>query len=180
LRFKPTGIWFRSTREGRFVARCSKNGRQSNWFHPIAPNRDSGVSSGPDNPQVWGETLFLRSEYWLRLNPWSPQALLVALTGVVIAVAIRVALQPFGVDLYFAPFFPAILLTSLIAGVPAGIFSALSAVVVVWWAFMPPMFEFGALGAEDVDRFQLFLLSVSVLIWFSDLCRTIARMRARS
>jgi K+-sensing histidine kinase KdpD len=106
--------------------------------------------------------------------------LLVALIGVVMAVAIRAALASFGVELYFAPFFLAIVLTSLIAGVPAGIFSALSAVVVVWWAFMPPTFEFATLDADDIDRFQLFLLSVSVLIWFSDLCRTIARMRAGS
>jgi K+-sensing histidine kinase KdpD len=115
----------------------------------------------------------------LRLNPWSPQALLVALLGIVLAVAIRTALASFGVDLYFAPFFPAILLASLIAGVPAGIFTALSAVVVVWWAFIPPAFEFAPLDPADVDRFRLFLLAVSVLIWFSDLCRTIARIRAQ-
>jgi K+-sensing histidine kinase KdpD len=124
--------------------------------------------------------VLFRSEYWLRLNPWSPQALLVALIGVVMAVAIRAALASFGVDLCFAPFFPAIVLTSLIAGVPAGIFSTLSAVIVVWWAFLPPEFQFGALDADEIDRFQLFLLSVSVLIWFSDLCRTVARMRAQS
>jgi hypothetical protein len=49
----------------------------------------------------------------------------------------------------------------------------------VWWAFMPPAFEFGPLDHDDIDRFQLFLLAVSVLIWFSHLCRTVARMRER-
>ena len=64
--------------------------------------------------------MLLRSEYWLRLNPWSPQALLVALIGVAMAVAIRAVLASFGIELDFAPFVPAILLASLIAGVPAG------------------------------------------------------------
>jgi len=39
------------------------------------------------------------------------------------------------------------------------------------------VFECGALGHDDIDRFELFLLSVSVVIWFSHLCRMIARMR---
>jgi Domain of unknown function (DUF4118) len=117
--------------------------------------------------------------YWLRLNPWSPQALLVALIGLAIAVAIRMVLASFGMPLYFATFFPVILLTSLIAGAPAGALNALGAVLIVWWAFIPPAFEFGPLGHDDIDRFQLFLLAISVLIWFSHLCRVVARMRDR-
>ena len=123
--------------------------------------------------------MLLRSEYWLRLNPWSPQALLVALIGIVMAVAIRAGLASLGVELDFAPFIPAILVASLIAGVPAGGLTALSAVLIFWWAYIPPAFEFSPLEAADVDRIQLFLLAVSVLIWFSHLCRIIARMRAR-
>jgi K+-sensing histidine kinase KdpD len=117
--------------------------------------------------------------YWLRLNPWSPQALLVALIGLAVAVAIRMVLASFGLPLYFATFFPVILLTSLIAGAPAGALNALGAVIIVWWAFIPPAFEFGPLDHDDIDRFQLFLLGVSVLIWFSHLCRTVARMRGQ-
>ena len=123
--------------------------------------------------------MLLRSEYWLRLNPWSPQALLVALVGVAMAVAIRAMLASFGIELDFAPFVPAILFASLIAGVPAGGFTALSAVIIGWWAYIPPAFEFAPLQASDIDRIQLFLLAASVLIWFSHLCRVIARMRAR-
>lgn len=115
----------------------------------------------------------------MRLNPWSLPALVVALAGLALAVALRWALASFGLPLYFGTFFPIILATSLIAGVPAGIFTALSSVVIVWWAFMPPVFEFSPLGRDDIDRFQLFLLAVSVVIWFSHLCRMIARMRAR-
>jgi len=141
---------------------------------PLARNPQSGVSSRPGIR--WG-TLVARPEYWLRLNPWSLPALLVALIGLALAIALRMVLASFGLPLYFGTFFPIILATSLIAGVPAGVFTALSAVVIVWWAFMPPVFEFGPLGHDDIDRFELFLLSVSVVIWFSHLCRMIARMR---
>jgi len=118
-----------------------------------------------------------RFEYWLRLNPWSPQALLVALAGLAVAIALRAALAEFGLPLYFSTFIPVIVAISLIAGAPAGAFTALATVAIVWWAFLPPVFEFSQLDHDDIDRFQLFLLAVSVLIWFSHLCRTIVRMR---
>jgi hypothetical protein len=122
----------------------------------------------------------VRPEYWLRLNPWSLQALFVALAGLAVAIALRTALAEFGLPLYFATFFPVILATTLLAGVPAGAFTAVSAVVIVWWAYIPPEFEFGWLEPDDIDRCQLFLLAVSVLIWFSHLCRTIAHLRRRT
>ena len=118
-----------------------------------------------------------RFEYWLRLNPWSPQALLVALAGLAVAIALRAALAEFGLPLYFSTFIPVIVAISLIAGAPAGAFTALATVAIVWWAFLPPVFEFSQLDHDDIDRFQVFLLAVSVLIWFSHLCRTIVRMR---
>jgi len=119
-----------------------------------------------------------RPDYWLRLNPWSLRALLVAVVGLLVAVAMRMVLASLGMPLYFCTFFPIILATSLIAGAPAGAFTALSAVVIVWWGFIPPVFQFSPLDKDDIDRFQLFLLAVSVLIWFSHLCRVVARMRS--
>jgi Domain of unknown function (DUF4118) len=120
-----------------------------------------------------------RPDFWLRLNPWSLPALLVAIAGLVVAIVLRMALARLGMPLYFSTFFPVILVTSLLAGVPAGAFTALSAVGIVWWAFIPPVFQFGPLDKDDIDRFQMFVLGVSVLIWFSHLCRVILRMRRR-
>jgi len=37
---------------------------------------------------------------------------------------------------------PAILIASLVGGAPAGIFATLLTIPIVWWAFMPPYFEF--------------------------------------
>ena len=117
------------------------------------------------------------SQMVLKLKPWSPAAFVVALAILGIAVCLRVLLDSLGATVEFATFFPAVLLASLLVGAPAGTCAALLAIPIVWWAFLPPVFEFSQLDHDDIDRFQLFLLAVSVLIWFSHLCRIIVRMR---
>jgi len=74
------------------------------------------------------------------------------------AVAMRMVLAEFGMSLYFATFLPAILLTALLAGVPAAAFSTVSSVVIVWWAFIPPVFEFSALTRAELHAMTLFVL----------------------
>jgi K+-sensing histidine kinase KdpD len=107
----------------------------------------------------------------LKLRPWSPAALLVALTVVAAAVALRELLDHLGATVYFATFLPAVLLASLLAGVPAGACAALLAIPIVWWGFMPPVFEFSPLTLADYNNFTLFLLGSTLLIWFAQLCR---------
>ena len=132
------------------------------------------ISSTPVLPL--GEKV-AKPEYWLRLKPWSLEALLVAVAALAAAVAMRAVLAEFGMELYFTTFLPAILATALLAGVPAGVFTAVSAAVIVWWAFIPPAFEFGPLTLGELHSFTLFLLSTALLIWFGHLCRTAVRMR---
>lgn len=118
-----------------------------------------------------------KPEYWLRLRPWSLAALLVALGAIAAAIAIRVVLAELGMSLYFATFLPAILFTALLAGVPAAAFASVSSVVIVWWAFIPPVFEFSMLTRAELHAVTLFLLSTALLIWFGHLFRTGLRMR---
>jgi len=56
----------------------------------------------------------------LRVRPWSPSAFLAALIAIVLAATIQEMFTVFGAKLYFASFFPAILVASLLAGAPAG------------------------------------------------------------
>ena len=118
-----------------------------------------------------------KPEYWLRLQPWSPAALLVAVAALGAAIALRVVLAEFGLSLYFATFLPAILLTALLAGVPAAAFTSVSSVIIVWWAFIPPVFEFSVLTRAELHALTLFLLSTALLTWFGHLCRTGLRLR---
>ena len=118
-----------------------------------------------------------KPEYWLRLRPWSFEALLVAVAALAAAIAMRAVLAEFGISLYFTTFLPAILATALLAGVPAGAFTAVSSVIIVWWAFIPPAFEFSPLTRGELHTITLFLLSTGLLVWFGQLCRTAVQMR---
>ena len=119
----------------------------------------------------------VKPEYWLRLRPWSLAALLVAVAALAAAIALRVVLAELGLPLYFATFLPAILITALLAGVPAAAFTSVCAVIIVWWAFIPPVFEFSVLTRAELHTITLFLLSTALLIWFGHLFRTGLRMR---
>lgn len=107
----------------------------------------------------------------LRLAPWSASAFLLALVCVAAAAALRVAFASFGATLYFATFFPAVLIVSLFAGTPAAIAATFLANIVVWWAFVPPYMAFGPLSTTDYFNFALFWLSTSVMMWISSLYR---------
>jgi hypothetical protein len=117
--------------------------------------------------------------YILRLRPWSFSAFMAAFLAVVFAATMQEVLASFGATLYFAAFFPAILMASLLGGAPAGIFAALLAIPIVWWAFMPPTFEFNRLTPEDYDSFSIFLLCSSLLICFSHLYREALAIRTK-
>jgi H+/Cl- antiporter ClcA len=109
--------------------------------------------------------------YFLKPRPWSFSALLAAFLALAFAVAARMCLAHLGVTLYFATFVPAVLVTSLLAGLPAGALTALFAIPVVWWAFLPPTFEFNPLSPDDYRSFFMFLLCCAFSIWFAQLCR---------
>jgi K+-sensing histidine kinase KdpD len=112
-----------------------------------------------------------RTGYLPRLQPWSPATFAAAIAAVVLAATLQEIVATFGVTPYFAGFIPAILVVSLVGGAPAGAFAALLSVPVVWWAFMPPHFEFNPLTAADYDSFAMFLLVSALVICFSHLYR---------
>lgn len=107
----------------------------------------------------------------LRVRPWSPSAFLTAVLAITLAATIQEAFAVFGVKLYFASFFPAILAASLLAGAPAGIFATLLTIPIVWWAFIPPHFQFQPLTGDDYHRFAMFALGSALMISFANLYR---------
>ena len=107
----------------------------------------------------------------LRVRPWSPSAFVAAVLAIALAASIQEMFAVFGAKLYFAAFFPAILLASLVAGAPSGVFATLLTIPIVWWAFMPPYFEFQPLTSDDYHRFAMFVLGSALVISFANLCR---------
>jgi K+-sensing histidine kinase KdpD len=113
----------------------------------------------------------VRTDYLLRLRPWSLSAFGAAFMAVMFAATTQEVITSFGATPYFAGFVPAILVASLLGGAPAGTFAAVLTIPIVWWAFMPPHFEFNPLTAADYDSFAVFLLVSSLVICFSHLFR---------
>ena len=112
-----------------------------------------------------------RTDWLLWLRPWSLSAFVAALLAVGFAAAFQEILASFGTTLHFAAFLPAILVASLLAGAPAGSFATVLTIPIVWWAFMPPSFEFGPLTAADYDRFAIFSLASTLVICSCQLYR---------
>jgi K+-sensing histidine kinase KdpD len=119
-----------------------------------------------------------KTNYLLRLQPWSLSAFAAAIAAVVFAATLQELVASFGTTPYFAGFIPAILVVSLLGGAPAGTFAALLTIPIVWWEFLPPQFEFNPLTAADYDRFASFALISALMVCFCHLYReALALMR---
>jgi hypothetical protein len=112
------------------------------------------------------------TEFLLRIGPRSPIAFAVALLAALAAIFIQETTAALlGTELYFAAFFPAIVLVSLFAGVPAGTSTTAITIPIVWWEFLPPRFEFSTLTGADYHRFAIFLVLSGLAISACDLYR---------
>lgn len=106
-----------------------------------------------------------------RVRPWSWQAFLLGFVVVAASAAIQGACVALGAKLYFAAFLPSLFVLGIVAGAPAALFAALLTIPLVWWAFMPPFFEFTVLSSANADSINLFCLLAVLLIGLADLCR---------
>lgn len=106
-----------------------------------------------------------------RVRPWSWQAFLLGFVVVAVSAAVQGACVALGAKLYFAAFLPSLFVLGVVAGAPAALFAALLTIPVVWWAFIPPFFEFTPLSSANADSINLFCLLAVLLIGLADLCR---------
>jgi K+-sensing histidine kinase KdpD len=106
-----------------------------------------------------------------RVRPWSWQAFLLGFVVVAASAVLQGVCVALGAKLYFATFLPSLFVLGIVAGVPAAVFAALLTIPLVWWAFIPPFFEFTALSSANADAVNLFCLLAVLLIGLADLCR---------
>ncbi|MCK1737930.1 DUF4118 domain-containing protein [Bradyrhizobium sp. 138] len=114
-----------------------------------------------------------------RVRPWSWQAFLLGCVGVAVSAMLQGICVVLGAKLYFAAFLPSLFVLGLIAGAPAAGFAALFTIPLVWWAFIPPFFEFSPLSSANTDSINLFCLLAVLLIGLADLCRETMRIISR-
>ncbi|MBR0970487.1 MULTISPECIES: DUF4118 domain-containing protein [Bradyrhizobium] len=106
-----------------------------------------------------------------RVRPWSWQAFLLGFVVVAMSAVLQGICVALGAKLYFAAFLPSLFVLGLVAGVPAAAFAAVLTIPLVWWAFIPPFFEFTPLSSANADSINLFCLLAVLLIGLADLCR---------
>jgi hypothetical protein len=106
-----------------------------------------------------------------RVRPWSWQAFLLGLVVVGVSAALQGVCVALGAKLYFAAFLPSLFVLGFVAGAPAAAFAALLTIPLVWWAFIPPFFQFTPLSSGGADSINLFCIIAVLLIGLADLCR---------
>ncbi|WP_375310479.1 DUF4118 domain-containing protein [Bradyrhizobium sp. A5] len=114
-----------------------------------------------------------------RMRPWSWQAFLLGFVVVAVSAVLQGICVALGAKLYFAAFLPSLFVLGLVAGAPAAAFAALLTVPLVWWAFIPPFFQFTPLSSANADSVNLFCLLAVLLIGLADLCRETAAIVSR-
>ena len=85
----------------------------------------------------------------------------------------RILLGLAGSTLPFATYFPAVLLAALIGGRIAGLIAIPMSVIVVWWAFIEPFYEFNKITPVQGANFFLFALSSLLVVTLAIMHRQI-------
>jgi PAS domain S-box-containing protein len=104
------------------------------------------------------------------LRPGTAGAYVLAFVAAGVATALRLAIDPYVVGDYFSMFYPAVLITTLISGLGAGLFCFVLSGVSVWFFLLPPRFSFYIYDtAEVVSPLLLFalasLFTVTLITW---------------
>jgi K+-sensing histidine kinase KdpD len=106
------------------------------------------------------------------VRPNSIGAYMFAGVCVLVGTTLRVVIG--WIDVGAAPFtvyFPIILIIALLCGVAVS-FVALALILLVgWWAFIPPYYEFAELTPRALLNLSLFAFASSITIWLADAYR---------
>ena len=113
----------------------------------------------------------MNASWVLRIRPWSLYALLLALLSVGASTVLRMIFAQFGATLFFATYFPAVLVVAVFAGVPGAVLVTALTTVIAWWAYFPPAVEFGVFTGTQIANLATFWLSAALIIWLAQVYR---------
>ncbi len=110
------------------------------------------------------------------LQPGSIESLLFALTCVVIATLVRIALGELSsASTVFASYYSATLVAALVGGVSAGALAAVSGALAGFWLFVPPDWRSHVFDQDQLVSAVLFGGSSAVIIWAAKSYRDLLR-----
>jgi K+-sensing histidine kinase KdpD len=91
-----------------------------------------------------------------------------------VAVALRIAVDPYVAGAQFIMFFPAIVITTLISGFGAGILSVVLSTAVIDYFLLSPRFSFYVENPADAAGLLLFALLASIcVVLIADIRRSV-------
>ncbi len=68
----------------------------------------------------------------------------------------------------FAAYYPAVLFATYVGGARVGVFTAVLASAIGWWAFIPPHYTFFPISSGQETRVLGFLIASALIIWAAD------------
>ncbi len=117
---------------------------------------------------------------WLRgsvssIPPYSGRAIGVAVLCFAFGVAVQLISRKAGGSLIFATYYPAILAAGLLAGLPAGLFVTVAALLTSWWLFVPPQLAFFPLDWSQWINMVTYLFSSGCILFVTERYRQTLR-----
>jgi two-component sensor histidine kinase len=112
-----------------------------------------------------------RSRFVERVSPYSWTTLFIVIVCLAVAWLLRAVFFQLGINALYPTFYPAVLLAALVGGTPAGVGAIIGSILIVWWAFLPPILEFGRLTSGQIGNLVLFAASSGCLVFISHLYR---------
>jgi two-component sensor histidine kinase len=156
-------------KNGEYLARSVRSGSVK-----YPPPRKSGPDES--NPDVIDRIARLSAT----IRPYSVQALGIAIACISVATLVRIMDGWTPTDLRFMVYVPAILAAGLLAGIPAAVGTAVSSLLLVLWAFVPPYFQFKFSDYTNQVTLVNGAATALVTIYFAYYCRLVlARLRER-
>jgi two-component sensor histidine kinase len=104
-------------------------------------------------------------------HPYSWKAAAISIACLAIATLLRAAFGSAAAHLPLTFYILAILSVELLAGFPAAIATAVSSVIIVWWAFIPPYFQFVRPEFSEIPLLLLFATESGAAILIGYWCR---------
>ncbi len=101
------------------------------------------------------------------ITGWRGYAAAIGLVALATVVRFTIGLFEDGV-VYFAVFYPAVVLATLLSGYRAGIVALMLSLLAVWFLFLPPPYTFALKEQSAHVNLALFAASAALLIWLSD------------
>ena len=101
------------------------------------------------------------------ITGWRGYAVAIGLVGLAASLRFLVGLFEQGV-VYFALFYPAVVIATLLSGYRAGIVALVLSVIAVWLLFLPPPFSVALKEPAAHLNIVLFIASSALLIWLSE------------